>query len=184
MRLFVAVTPPPAVLDEIEQAVGPHREGWPDLRWVRPDRRHITLAFLGDVEESRLDRLHPRLQNAASGHRPLELSFAGAGAFPRTARARVLWTGVSGDSDELVDLAASVSAAARDSGIDQEKRKFSPHLTLARCRETDDLRPLVDALSSFAGRTWTAGEIHLVRSHLGPKPRYETLASWPLSGEA
>ncbi len=182
MRLFVAVTPPPVVLEEVEQAVAPYRERNPDLRWVRQDRQHITLAFLGDVDEERLERLRPQLEDAASRHRPLELSFAGAGAFPRASRARVLWTGVAGDSEELAALAASVSAAARHCRIDQEKRKFSAHLTLARCRGTGDLRTLVDALSPFAGRAWTADEIHLVRSHLGPKPYYETLASWPLSG--
>jgi RNA 2',3'-cyclic 3'-phosphodiesterase len=79
-----------------------------------------------------------------------------------------------------------VRAAARRAHVDVEDRPYRPHLTLARGREGADLRPVVDVLAGFAGRTWTAGELHLVRSHLGAGPertsRYETLTSWALTG--
>lgn len=184
MRLFVALTPPDRALDEVESLAGPYRSSYPRLRWAGRDRWHVTLSFLGEVGDDRLELLRPRLDAAAAQHCPLELSFAGAGAFPRAARARVLWLGLAGDSAALADLAASVSSAARESGIPQEKRTFSAHLTLARCREPADVRPLVQALSPFAGSTWTAGAIHLVRSHLGPQPRYETIESWWLAAGA
>lgn len=180
MRLFVALNPPEAVLEEVETAVAPYARWSSDVRWIPKERQHLTLSFLGDVEEDRVERLAPLLERAASGHPRLELYVAGAGAFPRTSRARVLWMGVAGDRDPLIGLAASVAAAARHAGIEQEKRKFSPHLTLARCREPADLRPLVDALAGFAGSAWTAADVCLVRSHLGPKPWYETVSSWPL----
>lgn len=182
MRLFVAVTPPEAVLDEVGAAVAPYARWSSDVRWIPKERQHLTLSFLGDVDDDRVERLSPRLDRVAADRSPLELQVAGSGAFPRTSRARVLWLGLSGDRDLLVELATAVSAAARHSDIEQEKRKFSPHLTLARCREPADLRPLVDALSTFASSSWTAADVHLVRSHLGPKPWYETVSSWPLSG--
>lgn len=182
MRLFVAVTPPAAALDEVEGALAPHRREWPGLRWIPRDRRHVTLSFLGDVDEGRRDELAARLDRVSRSHCPLSLHFAGAGAFPRASRGRVLWMGLSGDRDPLVELAASVAAAARQAGIEQEDRAFSPHLTLARRREPGDLRPLIESLSGFTGMPWTADAVHLVRSHLGPEPRYETLASWALLG--
>lgn len=182
MRLFVAVMPPAAALDEIDAAVAPYRREDTALRWVAPERWHVTLSFLGDVGDEGQRRLYPKLQRAAARHGPLELSFAGAGAFPRTGRGRVLWAGMGGETAELGELASSVAGAARESGIEQEARKFSAHLTLARSKQPADLGGLVAALDGFAGQAWTASAIHLVRSYLGPNPRYETLESWPLGG--
>jgi 2'-5' RNA ligase len=184
MRLFVAVVPPPAILEEIEQLVAPHRDAWPDLRWVRRDFLHITLAFLGEVEERSLDRLLPRLERVAAGYPRLELSFAGAGAFPgRGTHARVLWTGLYGDRRALSRISASAYAAARRAGAsDGDTKPFRPHLTLARCRRPTDVRPLIDELAAYAGAQWAAGDVHLVRSHLGADMRYETIKSWSLSG--
>ena len=180
MRLFVALTPPAAALDELETATTAQRSSGPALRWVGRDRWHVTLAFLGDVDAEWLEVLRPELRGAAARHHPMALSFAGAGAFPRTTRGRVLWVGMGGDRDELRELASSVAGAARDSGIEQERRKFSPHLTLARGRMPSDLSEVVEPLAGFSGCTWTARDIRLVRSHLGPRPRYETLETYSL----
>ncbi|MGH3387252.1 MAG: RNA 2',3'-cyclic phosphodiesterase [Actinomadura sp.] len=182
LRLFVAVLPPPEVLDGLEEFLAPHRAAWPDLRWLRRDVLHVTLAFLGEVDERTLDRLVPRLERAAGRHARLRLSFAGGGAFPGGgAHARVLWTGLYGDRRTLAGLAASAAAAAVRAGAPQDKyRGFRPHMTLARCRRPTDVRPLVEELSAFAGTPWTAGSIHLMRSHLGRQVRYESVRSWPL----
>jgi 2'-5' RNA ligase len=183
MRLFVALLPPPEVLDGLEEFLGPHQVAWPDLRWLRRDLLHVTLAFLGEVDEGALDRLLPRLQRAASRCQRLRLSFAGAGAFPGNgARARVLWTGLYGDRRMLARLAASATAAGLRAGAPTGTYKgFRPHMTLARCRRPTDVRPLVEELSAFAGAPWTAGSVHLMRSDLGRQVRYETVKSWPLS---
>jgi RNA 2',3'-cyclic 3'-phosphodiesterase len=182
VRLFVAITPPPAVLDELEARVAALRPGWPALRWTGRPAWHITLAFLGEVGEQAAAALAPRLARAAHRHPSLPLSFAGAGAFPGPGRARVLWTGVSGDRRALEALARSVAAGARRAGAPppDEGRRFRPHLTLARCREPVNVDPLVGALAGYAGASWTAAEIHLMRSHLGGTPRYETTGTWPL----
>ena len=97
MRLFVALAPPPAALDELEAAVAPLRPRGPGLRWTSRDAWHITLAFLGDVSETAAARLTPRLERAAARHPQFRLAFAGAGAFPSASRARVLWVGLNGD---------------------------------------------------------------------------------------
>jgi RNA 2',3'-cyclic 3'-phosphodiesterase len=183
VRLFVAISPPPAVLDELESGVEPLRAGWPALRWTGRPAWHLTLAFLGEVGDDAARALGPRLERAAHRHPGLSLSFAGAGAFPSPGRARVLWTGIRGDRRALAELAMSVAAGARRAGAPppDEGRKFRPHLTLARCREPADVAGLVDALAGFASASWTAGEIHLIRSHLGDAaPRYETAGTWPL----
>ncbi len=185
MRLFVAIVPPPAALDELDAAAAPLRPAWPGLRWTGREAWHITLAFLGEVGEPAAARLAPRMQRAASRYRRLGLSFAGAGAFPGAARARVLWTGLAGERGTLEHLAASVAAGARRAGAPppDERRRFLPHVTLARTRLPTDVRSLIGALNGYAGTAWTAERIELIRSHTGPQPRYELLASWPLLGQ-
>jgi RNA 2',3'-cyclic 3'-phosphodiesterase len=182
VRLFVAVVPPPAVLDELDTTVAPLRSAWPALRWTGRPAWHLTLAFLGEVSEDTAKALGPRLERAAHRHPSLSLSFASGGAFPAPARARVFWTGIRGDGRALEALARSVAAGARRAGAPppDEGRRFRPHLTLARCREPADVRELVEALAGYAGASWTAAEIHLIRSFPGPAPRYETTGTWPL----
>jgi RNA 2',3'-cyclic 3'-phosphodiesterase len=186
LRLFVALLPPPEVLDGLEEFLAPHRSAWPGLRWLRRDLLHVTLAFLGEVDEPTVDRLLPRLERAVGRYPRLPLSLAGAGAFPGSgARARVLWTGLYGDHRTLSRLAASAAAAGRRAGAPQDRFKgFQPHMTLARCRRPTDVRPLVEELSDFAGAPWTVDSVHLMRSHLGRQVRYETVETWPLTGRA
>src|SRR5262245_6592339 len=97
MRLFVALTPPDDVLAELDAAVAPFRPDWPDLRWASVDRWHVTLAFLGEVHEPRLDGLQERLERAARRHHALMLKVGRGGAFPSPGRARVLCAHVSGE---------------------------------------------------------------------------------------
>ncbi|TDC85475.1 RNA 2',3'-cyclic phosphodiesterase [Actinomadura sp. 7K507] len=186
MRLFVALVPPPDILDELEEAVRPHAEAIPELRWVRRELLHVTLTFLGEVDDRTLDRLLPRLERAVGRHERLSLSLAGAGAFPGSgAHARVLWTGLFGDRRGVARLAASTTAAGRRVGTLPDKhRTFRPHLTLARSRKPVDVRPLIESLSAFAGAAWTSDSVHLMRSHLPGKDdsqvSYESLKTWSL----
>jgi 2'-5' RNA ligase len=186
MRLFVAIAPPPAVLDELEALAAPLRAARQDLRWTNREAWHVTLAFLGHVDASAAARLMPRLQRAAHRHRRFDLAFSGAGAFPAPARANVVWSGLSGDRAALARLAQSVAAGASraDAPPPDPRRRFQPHLTLARCRMPADVTELVAALAGYQGQPWTADRIHLVRSRLGATegPRYATLGSWPLRG--
>jgi RNA 2',3'-cyclic 3'-phosphodiesterase len=185
MRLFVAIGPSAAVLDDLDAQAGPLRSGRQDLRWTSREAWHVTLAFLGQVDQAAAARLLPRLERAARRHFTFRLAFTGAGAFPSASRANVLWCGVSGDRMALADLAASVAAGASRAGAPppDRGRRFQPHLTLARCRMPADVTELVAALAGYRGPAWTADRIHLVHSRLGAseQPRYATLGSWPLS---
>ena len=185
MRLFVAVVPPPEVLDELEAAVAPLRPGWPALRWTGMPAWHLTLAFLGEVGDGTAAALGPRLERAAGRHPSLPVSLAGGGAFPGPAGARVLWTGLRGDRRALAALAGSVAAGARRAGAPppDEGRRFKPHVTLARCREPTNVTGLVAELSGYVGAPWMATEIHLIRSSpggVGAAPHYETVSRWLL----
>jgi len=193
MRLFVALTPSAAVVQELRAATMPLRCPEPShsaepsraaepsvLRWTRPEQWHLTLAFLGDVDDESRAELARRLARVAARAHPLALSLGSAGRFGN----RVLWTRVRGDTDPLRRLAEAVRAAARRARLPVEDRSYRPHLTLARARTEVDLRPMVTSLAEFASSPWTAEHLHLVRSQLGAGPdgtaQYVRQASWPL----
>jgi 2'-5' RNA ligase len=182
VRLFVAITPPEKALEELEAVVAPLRAARPDLRWTSSQSWHVTLAFLGEVDDAVLDRLTARIERAAGKRPGLVVSAGGAGAFPTGPRARVLWTGLQVDRRALRVIAGSMAAAAGKAGAPppDEQRRFRPHITLARSREPADLRPLIAELGGFTGTTWTADRVHLIRSHLGPDTWYESVGDWPL----
>lgn len=184
----MAIVPPSAVTAELEACTAPLRPAWPSLRWTGPEAWHLTLAFLGEVREEVLPELSTRLERAARRHRAQRLAVRGGGAFPSPPRARVVWAGLDADRAALAALAASVSAGARRAGAPSpdEDRRFRAHITLARLREPEDVRPLTTELAELAGAPWTAAEIQLIRSHLpqpgaGRTPVYTTLAAWPLA---
>ena len=182
MRLFAAVVPPESVARHLEAVVAPLRERTPNLRWGNESAWHLTCAFFGEVAETRVVELQRRLGRAAARHDSMSLRFRGAGAFARPARASVLYVDVETELPPISALAASCSAAGRRIGLDVDDRPYRPHLTVARAkgREPVDMRPVVDELAGYEGPRWTASEISLVRSHLGPTPWYETLSTWQL----
>jgi RNA 2',3'-cyclic 3'-phosphodiesterase len=184
MRLFVAITPPDPVLDEVEAQVARLRPAWPELRWTSRDEWHVTLAFLGEVSDKAAAALGPELAGAAHLRRPVRMSVGGAGAFPGQSRATVLWAGVQAEQVPMTKLAQAAARAARAAGAPPPgpRRRYHPHLTLARSRPRD-LRSLVASLAGCAGPEWTAARIQLIHSRPQGTPRYEELGSWPLRPE-
>ncbi|MFR9804975.1 RNA 2',3'-cyclic phosphodiesterase [Pseudonocardia sp. RS010] len=177
VRAFVALVPPAEAIEELAAAVAPVRRDHRGTRWTRPEQWHLTLAFLGEIDEPTLEAVQVGLSAVAARTAPVELALAGAGRFGE----RVLWVGLEGDRDGLAALAAGVAASARTAGVPLEDRAFRAHLTLARGRGgVRGLAPAVRSLAGFTGRTWRAGTLHLVRSR--PGPVYEDLATWPLAG--
>ncbi|MFI9112491.1 RNA 2',3'-cyclic phosphodiesterase [Streptomyces venezuelae] len=188
MRLFAAVLPPSERLDELGHVVDRlhHLPGADGLRWTSRPGWHLTLAFMGEVDDGLLPELRVRLARAAHRTPPFPLRLHGGGHFGR----RALWTGVAGGLDELRLLAERADAAARRAGVPMEEhRRYQAHLTLARARaDAVDLHPFLDGLAGFEGTRWEVGELALVRSNLpvsgvrGEQPRYERVDGWPLEG--
>ncbi|HEX3956436.1 MAG TPA: RNA 2',3'-cyclic phosphodiesterase [Trebonia sp.] len=182
MRLFIALAPPAFVVADLDATLAPLRGTRRDLRWTSTEAWHVTLAFLGEVAEERLARLLPRMERAARRHPAFGLSFSGAGAFPSATRANVLWSGLAGDRRALAELAASVTAGARRAGAapPDSARRYNPHLTLARCRAPVNVEQIVAGLHGYAGPSWVAEEMYLIRSRLNGQPRFETLGTYKL----
>ncbi|WP_299535376.1 RNA 2',3'-cyclic phosphodiesterase [uncultured Streptomyces sp.] len=185
MRLFAAVLPPPAAVEELRRAVQPLRAlpGAPALRWTDVRGWHYTLAFFGEPADALLPGLYAELAEAARRTAPFALRVDGGGRFG----GRALWAGASGEPDALRLLAGRTAAAAGRAGVSLEKhRDYVPHLTLARSRAEADLGPFTAGLADFAGTPWQAAALSLVRSDPqaggapGGRPRYEVVRAWPL----
>lgn len=181
MRLFAAVIPPDHVVEDLDAFLAPRREAGP-FRWTLPEQWHLTLAFMPDVEERRLDDLVERLARAAKRRTAFRLRVGGGGAFPNAGRARVLFAGVDGNESartELSRLATGARAAASKAGAEPEGGKFRAHLTLARLGRPAEVSSWVRLLDGYVGPDWEVGELALVASYLGEgprkRPRYEVL---------
>jgi 2'-5' RNA ligase len=190
LRMFVALVPPPEALEHLDDFLEPRRAA-ARFRWSAPDQVHVTLAFLGQVEERRLDDLVERLARAAGRRTAFETAITGGGAFPNVGRARVLWAGLDLDEPsrtELDRLATGCRAAAGRAGIAVEGQRFRPHLTLARLGHPAEVSGWVRLLDAYAGPCWPADRIELVASYLGEgprgRPRHVAVERFPLAGAA
>lgn len=173
MRLFVALVPPEEATDHLDEFLEVRREAAP-YRWALREQLHVTLAFLADVEERRVEDLAERLGRAAARRTAFATAIAGGGAFPNPARARVLWAGLDLDEHgrtELDRLATGCRAAANRAGVAVDGQRFRPHVTVARLGRPAEVSNWVRLLDSYAGPRWTADRITLVASHLGEGPR-------------
>ena len=186
MRLFVALIPPEEAVEDLDSFLDVRRSAAP-YRWALREQLHLTLAFLGDVEEWRLDDLLARLDRAAARRTVFDATITGGGAFPNVGRAKVIWAGLETDGTgevELPRLATGARAAATRSGIEVDGARFRPHVTVARLGAPAEVSNWVRLLDAYRGPTWPASAISLVESHLGQgphgRPRYEVLAELPL----
>jgi 2'-5' RNA ligase len=133
MRLFFALELSPDVAEALHHATAPLRETEPGLAWVPAVKLHLTMKFLGEVDESGAVRLAGVADALAARHRPFEMELAGVGAFPNLRRPRVVWTGVEPDP-RLELLHHDLEIACDERGYELEGRPFRPHVTLARVR--------------------------------------------------
>ena len=177
-RLFVGLDLP----ESLTQAVGELQFGLRDARWLDSDALHLTLAFIGEVDRSAQARIEVALGGVEAP--ALDVELHGIGHFPLRGPPRVLWVGAS-PAEELGRLAASVRRALGRAGHPPERRKFAPHVTIARFRRPPPPAALQDYLGSFAlFRTPAApvGSFRLISSRLLPSgARYTTEADYPLA---
>lgn len=183
VRMFVAVQPPEAVVEDLEAYVGPRRESAP-FRWTQPEQWHVTLAFLEHVPDRALDGLVERLTRAARKRAPMQAHVTGGGAFPHVGRAKVLYAALDTDQVELSRAATGARAAASKAGINVDGQRFRPHVTLARMNRPVEATKWVRLLDAYSGPAWTVDELALVASYLGQgprgRPRYEVVETFSL----
>jgi 2'-5' RNA ligase len=184
IRIFIAIDIPETQRAHLASLQSELRPLGGRVSWPRPEGIHLTLKFLGDVEESRINEVADAVTKAAVGRSSFKIRIAGTGAFPNVRRPRVLWVGVKDSSGLVRDLARSIENNLKDVGFPRENREFSPHLTLGRVKESRGVEPLMDRLrgEKFDAGEFEVKEVVVVRSDLKPTGAvYTPLRRIPLS---
>jgi RNA 2',3'-cyclic 3'-phosphodiesterase len=186
MRLFIAIDLPDEwkrILSQPEESIGWLGRG---VKWVEPRGMHLTLKFLGEVDEKLLPGIHGGLTAACEGIGPFAIRLRGTGVFPNARRPRVYWAGIEGPPS-LLELQARVDGEMQRLGFPAEEHPFRPHLTLARIKEPIGKQRMTDALLSYSLESEPADvrELLLMRSHLsGESAHYEPVRRCALGGPA
>jgi len=182
LRLFVAVSVPRHLLEELAAATEELRPQLPGGRWSPTANQHVTLKFLGWSPPHGLDGIGAAVSGVCATRAPVQTRIAGLGTFPSRRRARVLWAGVEDDDGLIGDLAAGLDEALVPLGFEPESRAFTPHLTLARWRTPISLQAPLPELPARVSERFRVTEVELFRSHLHPKgARYEVLRAYSLA---
>ena len=142
IRAFIAITLAPNVIEKIADASTQLSAEITGVRWVPAANFHLTLKFLGGIDENMVEPIEARLREQLSLFPRFSINAKGLGVFPNPIRPRVLWVGLSGD--RLVALASRVESALQQLGFTPETRKFTPHLTIGRWRQADPVSNSMD----------------------------------------
>ena len=160
------------------------------LRWVQPEAIHLTLKFLGEINQDRVGSVLSAMNESCDGASPFGLSTGGLGCFPNRRSLQVVWLGLEGDMEALGELQGKLDGELHQTAdLPMENRPFRPHLTLARVRrgatEADrrQIWETIEATPPPEPITWHVSQLSLVHSTLLPQgPEYRTLGSAPLRG--
>ena len=191
LRAFIAVEISPEVHKAIESKTAPLRAalGSSLVRWVPTSNIHLTLKFLGDVSPTNVEMLSQMLNVEVSQHESFTIQFGGVGAFPNPRRPRVIWVGIQAPAG-LEALQHGIEAAAATLGYPNEKRPFSPHLTVGRVKQNagpagfQKVRNILDESKIGSLGTSQVNAVHLFKSDLKPNGAvYTRLFSAPLGKE-
>lgn len=189
MRCFVAVALPPPVRTLLVQVQDALRRAEGDLKWVEEQNLHLSLKFLGDLDEEALSKLKDLLSLEALRWPAMALTYAGVGVFPDHGDPKVVWAGCGGDVESLAALASAIERAAELVGVPRERKPFVAHLTIGRVKSGRNVKRLQSAIANQRevplGKDLVKKFV-LYRSTLTNQgPIYESIADFPLrSGPA
>jgi len=139
IRSFAAIALPDELKSRIGDYMGQLSQPLPSLKWVRINSLHITLKFLGEQPAEKIDQVFAQLTDIPKKTDKFSLTIAKTGAFPSSRKPRAIWLGIKDESEgQLYNLFNSIQNSLEPLGFEKEKRKFSPHLTLARVKIPQD----------------------------------------------
>ena len=133
IRAFIAIEIDAATVDKIAAAIDQLRPSMSGIRWVAPTNFHLTVKFLGNIDERKIDPIGAALADQLRPFPRLTINAKGLGVFPSPRRPRVLWVGLYGS--QLISLAARVESALALLGLARQEKAFAPHLTVGRWRQ-------------------------------------------------
>ncbi len=160
MRCFVAITLSEEVKEEVYRLIETLKGHGGAIRWVKRDSLHLTLKFLGSVQDERVPEIREAIGRAAKGLSPFFLRATGTGVFPDYRRPRVIWVGVERER-ALEDLYGRIEEEFEHLGFERERRGLTPHITIGRVKEPETVRGVLKELRGYKDREF--GKIYVDR---------------------
>lgn len=177
MRTFIAIELDKQNKDALSKIQEELKTTGADVKWVKPSDIHLTLKFLGEINEQKIDKISACLKTAASKTKPFPIILSGIGIFPSQKLPRVVWLGITEGKEALERLTYNIEDLLAGLKFPKEKRGFSPHFTLGRVKsrknkeallaklghtETDELRQEIKSVVLFKSTLTPAGPIYEV----------------------
>ncbi|MFH1760547.1 MAG: RNA 2',3'-cyclic phosphodiesterase [bacterium] len=179
MRTFIAIELPEGIKDSIEGQTEKLKVTATGLKWVTRDNLHITLKFLGWVDEMKLKEIKKTVKKLGSRTSPFEIEVNSLGGFPSRHNPKILWAGIGKGREETEKFANELEEELVESGFEKEAKKFHAHVTLCRTKEKGgsmETKNFIKELSNYKFGSFWANSISIIKSTLKPAgPIYETL---------
>ena len=187
IRSFLAIELPKAILKKIEEIEAELRSTHADVRWVSPEKIHITLKFFGNIEESGIDSILKSIEEPVQNTAPFSLKVRGVGAFPNLKNPRVIWMGLVDGGEVLASFQKQIDNQLKEIGFQPEDRPFHPHLTLGRMKSSRGKEELVERMEEHKEEEFGDLQVErvvLFKSDLRPTgPIYTPLRELKFGGE-
>ncbi len=178
LRVFIAISLPAPIKRKVKEIQDILYSDKDMVKWVKPENTHITLKFLGSVEERKLGEIWRVVELSVSVRTTFPVKVEGVGCFPSTNRPRVVWLGIKA-SEDLSDIHSMIEDGLQNLGFSREQRGFDPHITIGRIKHIGVRGRFMQRLYRLKafeiGRFYIRG-VTLFRSDLSPKgPIYTRL---------
>jgi len=186
MRSFIAIPIDQDAHNELQQLQDRLHKSDADVKWMNPEKIHLTLKFLGNIDAQQIEAIKSSLSKTTPLNKPFYIHLSKVGAFPKISYPRVVWVGIDEGQEECQTLQKSVEGAIEGLGFDKEARTFTAHLTLGRVRTGKNKSQLIDCLEKERDFNSKAkvpvNKIILFQSTLTQKGSiYTPLGEFPLS---
>jgi len=188
IRSFLAFELPVEIREQIRVISKELKKTALPVRWVKVDNIHLTILFLGSVDEDTIGDIEEKVNVVVKGFSAFKTKLNAVGAFPHWKRPRVIWIGLNGDIGRLSNLRNKLQEELKVLGFMPEKRPFRPHLTLGRFKgpidRGEDMKWILDRHRDINSDLYQLNELILYKSDLKPDgPVYTKMATWPLRVE-
>ena len=187
IRAFIAIEISPASKLKISELINQLKRSESDVKWVNDTQMHLTLKFLGNIEQDKIPKISGALKDIASKAVVFQIIFSGIGAFPDINRPRVIWLGIEKGADNLKKMAGHVEDKMKRLGFAKEGRGYKAHLTLGRVRSLKNIGALTSMISKTEfdyRKEITIDKLTLFQSTLTPQGAiYTLLQELPLSNK-
>ncbi|MBV6341833.1 RNA 2',3'-cyclic phosphodiesterase [Candidatus Magnetobacterium casense] len=184
-RAFIAINIAEPVQLEIDAAIAPLRQDYRGVKWVRRENLHLTLKFLGDIDQGQVRRVEAALEGVCALHRPFGVALMSVGGFQTLTRPKVLWIGVENDT-AMRELHRDIDARLSDAGFAREDKPWAAHLTIGRLRDGGNAIGLMEKLTPLKTKDFglsPVSAIDLMSSELkSGGPIYSVMREFPLKG--